>query len=257
VNIVTIFEYDLNQRFYVVMLRMLISSIVINCKSMPYTIHIITNNKKQLRQLFSNSNINIIQSPINTLCTDHNIHKNIRHKLYYLCNLNFDFIFIDCDMYVNHDLKYLWDRRHDKPFIGVNHQPNIVGTLGTYTSAIENNQYLNSGLQVVSDPDFLDYSKILKIGYDNKFIFDVNGFDQAILHTYFKTIDYEYTHQEVGYEWNSCASHCKYYKSNTGINLTYKNNNDIYPVKINHYWGEFKPWIIKCPIFKNYNDVLT
>lgn len=30
---------------------------------------------------------------------------------------------------------------------------------------------------------------------------------------------------------------------------------DVYPVRINHYWSQFKPWAIGCPVYASYGWV--
>ena len=251
-NIVTIYEYP-NNLHNVIMLRMFIDSIRKHCVSCPYKLHIISDDTQHLRKITADhKNIILIKPNKNKLRSPH---RNINRKLFYVSNLNFDFIFLDCDMYINQDLKYLWDRRKDMPYIGTVHQNNIKGTLGLHTS--EDTPHLNSGLQIISDSDFLKYDEIFKVGEDRDFRFEVSGYDQALLHTYFEHIGYSYTHPEIGPEWNSCAGYSQY-KTENGYDfaIEYVNGPITYPVKINHYWDEFRPWIINCPIFKYYSDVL-
>lgn len=250
-NIVTIFDYDVGKKNHILMLQMLINSIKYQCKTQKYTLYVITKQPNTISKL--DSNIKVLQ--LNEFKTDKKIHKNIISKLYNLCNLDFEFIFLDYDMYVCSDLTFLWGKRKDKPFIGTVHQKNICGTKGTHTT--ENSDFLNSGLQIVSDPDFLNYKEIFQFGEKMNFDFPVSGFDQALLHCYFKSIRYDFTHKDIGCEWNSCAGYgVVNIDDDYNFQITYKNQKEQYPVMINHYWDEFKPWNINCPIFNFYNYII-
>ena len=124
-NIVTIFEYHINRQ-NIIMLRMFIDSIRKHCVSCPYKLHIITDNIQNLQKITADcKNIILVKPEKNQLRSPYT---NINRKLFYVSNLNFDFIFLDCDMYVNQDLIYLWERRKDMPYIGTVHQNNIKGT---------------------------------------------------------------------------------------------------------------------------------
>jgi hypothetical protein len=174
-------------------------------------------------------------------------HHNAIFKLPNLSSLNTEFIFIDCDMYVIKDLNILWNIRKDKPWIGVNHQW-LPGHPDTHRKP-----FLNSGLQIVSDPKFYDYEKILKSHIKNKRELSVPGVDQAILFTWFKHQGYDYTHPEVGPAWNSCSAVGKLKKINgkwVGHTHGLKKDHTVY---INHYWHNYKPWTIKCPLHASYN----
>lgn len=253
-NIVTICEYDLNDRNNFITLIMFIEGIRIHCKN--YHLYILTSDNKntRLKTLLSyEKNISIIYCKPNNA----KVHRNINHKLYYLCNLDFDFIYLDFDMYVNADLNFLWSRRKEKPFIATIHQPNIVGKIkGRHT--YDNNHFINSGLQIVSDKDFLNYDDIFNFGSHLNFKFSVSGFDQALLNDYFKYIKYDFTHKDIGFEWNSCAgiSHAVFNRYDD-IEIMCINEDEKYPVMVNHYWDEFKPWNIDCPIFYYYKDILS
>jgi hypothetical protein len=246
-NIVTIFEYDIDKPNYLIMLHMLVHSIKIHCVKYPYKLWIITKQQNKIDQLFNDTNIITMSKE----SASGDFLPNIKNKLFYLTHLDFEFIYIDCDMYVCEDLSYLWDRRNDKPFISVFHQPNIKG----HTDKQYN--FMNSGLQIVSDNSFLNFNNIMQMGYKRNFEFDVSGTDQALLHHYFSDINYDYCHKDIGYEWNSCAGYGQVdIDSNYNFNITYKNNTDEYKVKINHYWDQFKPWNINCPIFNFYKKLV-
>lgn len=250
-NLVTLFDYDTSQKGHLILLGMLVNGLRMNCIDIPYRLHVITSAEDTIKSLFPEVKI----LPLKTLDSHPQVHKNIRQKLFNVCALDFEFIFLDYDMYVNADLKYLWDRRHEKPFIAVNHQKNIFGKIKGHHIRDEN-KFLNSGVQIVSDPSFLNYKKIFNFGEAIDFKFTVSGHDQALLHTYFSDIKYDYTHPEIGSEWNSCAGYgIVDIDENYNFDITYKNGEVMYPVKINHYWDEFKPWLINCPIYSFFKEV--
>jgi hypothetical protein len=164
---------------------------------------------------------------------------NIGFKLYNLCTEKDPFIFIDADAILFSKVNTLLEASKDKPFICVDHQqvPNH--------SALIPFKFLNSGVQVVGDPSFLDFQSLMK-RFASDGGFACPGTDQAILFSYCKKLGYDYTHKKVGFEWNSCAGY-------TLIGETgepYSNGlNYEHPVYINHYWHEFKPWLINCPFW--------
>jgi len=82
-------------------------------------------------------------------------HFNLRFKLPNLAALNYPFLYVDADTFVLDSLLPLWERRHDKPWIGVDHQwvPDDPRT--------HRDPFLNSGVQLVGDPDFYDLAAIL------------------------------------------------------------------------------------------------
>lgn len=247
-NIVTIFDYNTSEKNHITMIKMLISSIKENCKkSTNINLYVITSYTNLSNYI--SEEIEIL--PLKKFRTNKKVHKNILSKLYNLCNLDFEFIFLDYDMYVCADLEFLWEKRKDKPFIGTIHQKNINGKKGVHTT--KNSNFLNSGLQIVSDPDFLNYKEIFQFGEKMNFDFPVSGYDQALLDSYFKNIGYNFSHKDVGCQWNSCAGYgIVHIDDDYKFEITYKNQREEYPVMINHYWDEFKPWNINCPIFNFY-----
>src|SRR5439155_15345122 len=84
-------------------------------------------------------------------------HFNLRFKLPNLAKLTFPFLYLDSDMFVLSDLSSLWERRASKPWIGIDHQV-IPGDARTHRPP-----FLNSGLQLVSDPAFYDLRAILAV----------------------------------------------------------------------------------------------
>ena len=189
-------------------------------------------------------------------------HFNLRFKLANLAALDFPFLFLDADTYVLGDLHELWDRRHAKPWIGINHQW-IPGDPRTHRAP-----FLNSGVQLVSDPGFYDLNAILAAqnavaplsraaGFRKEEMFASPGTDQALLYRYFQSIGYDYTHPEIGPEWNSCAgvTIVTWEGSRwTGRTHGLACNHDV---KLIHYWSQFKPWQVACPIYASYRNAAS
>ena len=174
-------------------------------------------------------------------------HFNLQFKLPVLASLKTDFIFIDSDAYVLGDLNYLWERRKDKPWIGIDHQPL------PYHRETRRKRFLNSGVQIVGDPNFYNLKEVVKSHEKNNLKPMCTGRDQALLFGHFKRTGYDYTHPEIGFEWNSCArvGVIKYEDEKWSGNTRGLRKN--HPVYINHYWAGYKPWIINCPIHASYS----
>ena len=184
-------------------------------------------------------------------------HFNLRFKLANLASLNFPFLYLDADTYVTGDLRFLWARRHDKPWVGVDHQwvPSDPRT--------HRPPFLNSGVQLVGDPAFYDLGAILAVQdavaplrraaeFTKDQMFACPGTDQALLFRYFRAIGYDYTHPEIGPAWNSCAGVTavrreggRWAARTTGLATEYD-------VRVIHYWSQFKPWAIGCPVYESY-----
>ena len=198
-------------------------------------------------------------------CDSHDVghsHFNLRFKLPNLASLDFPFLYLDADTVTLSDLRPLWARRHDKPWIGINHQwvPSDPGT--------HRDPFLNSGVQLVGDPAFYDLPAILAVqeavaplrrwAEFGKFeMFACPGADQAVLFRYFRAIGYDYTHPRVGPEWNSCAGVTRVYRDveeNWAAHTVVLN--EEYPVYLNHYWSQFKPWVIGCPLYHSYDGTV-
>ena len=156
---------------------------------------------------------------------------NIGFKLYNLCKESEPFIFIDADAILFKNITPLLDASKDKPFIAIDHQ-NIVG----HTSHIPY-KFLNSGVQVCSDTNILDFDQIIKTQnlYNN---FVVPGTDQSMIWNYFRHIKYDYTHPSIDWRWNNCAGLEK----------------DANEIAVNHYWYNFKPWKINCKLWNKFID---
>lgn len=187
-------------------------------------------------------------------------HFNLRFKLPNLAALDFPFLFLDADMAVLSDLRPLWAKRHDKPWIGVDHQW-VPADPRTHRPP-----FLNSGLQLVSDPAFYDLPAILAAQeavaplrraaeFTKEEMFACPGADQAVLFRYFRSIGYDYTHPEVGPGWNSCAGVTEVWREGNGWKGHTRGLATDHPVQIVHYWSQFKPWAIGCPLYESYAGV--
>ena len=177
-------------------------------------------------------------------------HHNVNFKLYNLTRVDQPFIFIDADIFCFSALDHLWSLKDEQPFIGVNHQY-IPGHTTT------DFKFLNSGVQVVGDPDWYKYSNFRDAYQKCSGRLKCKGFDQAHIFTYCEQIGYDYTHPEVGYGWNSCAKYGIVKILDETSVCTYDAPSadpepSGYDVKLNHYWWDFKPWQINCPIYNNY-----
>lgn len=184
-------------------------------------------------------------------------HFNLRFKLVNLAVIDEPFLFLDADTYVLGDLHELWQRRHAKPWIGIDHQ-RIPADLRTHREP-----FLNSGVQLVSDPSFYDLDRILEVQntvaplhraaeFRKEEMFACPGTDQALLYRYFRTIGYDYTHPEIGPEWNSCAGITTVSRAGNRWTARTTGLSPDYDVKLIHYWSQFKPWRIDCPIDRSY-----
>ena len=179
-------------------------------------------------KLIEKSEIEISRFLKSNLISDKAQH-NIGFKLYNLCQESEPFIFIDADAILLKDLQPLLNAATDKSFIAVDHQ-----SIPTHTAHIST-KFLNSGVQICSDPGILDFDAIVKVQnlYNN---FVVPGTDQSMLWTYFKHIKYDYTHTSIDWRWNNCAGFVK----------------DDDSIAINHYWYDYKPWNISCKLWKEF-----
>jgi hypothetical protein len=184
-------------------------------------------------------------------------HFNLRYKLPNLASLKFPYLYLDADMVVLSDLSYLWERRGSKPWIGIDHQ------FISFDARTHRPPFLNSGLQLVSDPAFYDLCAILDaqnavvplsryIEVPKADMFATPGHDQAVLFRYFRSIGYDYTHSEIGPEWNSCAGVTELRSVGDLWKARTRGLAQDYDVHIVHYWSQFKPWAIDCPFFRSY-----
>ncbi len=176
---------------------------------------------------------------------------NIFFKLHHLCAMREPFIFLDADAIALSSLEFLWQRRHDKPWIGIDHQRGIPGHTG-------DKPFLNSGVQVVGDPDFCSYRELICLARESGFAWSVPGTDQALLHEHFRRIGYRYTHPEIGPEWNACAGYAELAQgSDRAWTGSVRHLSPSHAVYVNHYWGPFKPWMIGCPMYAQFRARLA
>ena len=180
-------------------------------------------------------------------------HHNVNFKLYNLCKVKEPFIFLDSDIFCLDSLDHIWSKRDDKPFIGIDHQL-VPGHTDKH-----NFKFLNSGVQVVGDPDWYKFDMFRETYRSENGILMCPGFDQAHIFTYCNLIDYDYTHPEVGFGWNSYAKYGKVSEVDGEWKCSYSGptrpgEDKSYPVHLNHYWWDQKPWTLNCPIFKNFYE---
>jgi hypothetical protein len=123
--------------------------------------------------------------------------------------------------------------------------------------------FLNSGLQLVSDPAFYDLGAILAVqsaaaplsraaDYTKDEMFACPGADQAVLFRYFRAIGYDYTHAEIGPEWNSSAGVTRARRDGGRWHARTHGLARDHDVHLIHYWSQFKPWAIDCPVYRSY-----
>lgn len=253
-DILTIYNYkNYNKKYYNLLKIWLQQISLYNDDKMPIFILSIYDEPEYIKELHNNydftwERLGQMDKTNKPFIDSH----NIRFKLFNLTQWKNEYLFIDVDAFIFKNISELVKYKNDKPWIGINHQ-NIP--LHTENKGV----FLNSGVQLVSDPGFVSYKTILE---KTKTIY-CPGKDQALLFSYFKDIGYDYTHPNIGHEWNACAGYSRTYNDN-GVwqcktsPVSIKNNSLISkeikegePVFINHYWDEFKPWDINCSFYKN------
>lgn len=193
-------------------------------------------------------------------------HVNICFKLFNLCRVSEPFIFLDVDIFCFDSLKPLWRCIDDKPFIAIDHQV-IPGNTDHLPY-----KFLNSGVQIIGDPEWYRYDKFRdafnkakkrarwKKGSLSPPLAICPGNDQANIFAHCKQIDYDYTHPDIGYRYNSCAKHGSIHKTGNGDwSCTYNCpvSDDMYDVALNHYWWRYKPWNLNCPVFQSFMNNKT
>ena len=180
-------------------------------------------------------------------------HHNVRFKLYHLTKWPRPFIFLDVDAILFAPISKLIEASNDKPFIAVDHQEVPNHTLGK-------EPYLNGGVQIVSKPGYFTYGDFTKQTEGLLCL----GHEQALIYTHFKNVGYDYTHANIDYKWNACSGYNEVKKvegkwvcvSNGTNILDDKLKSNSIPkgtsVMVNHYWDEFKPWKIDCPMYNEF-----
>lgn len=243
-NIITIFNYPKNDIRYTKMCYVWLNMVKKHSKGFNVKIFTEGGVNDRLKNVIDEFGFELVTLKRKDLGYRNNkFSHNIGFKLYNLCNETEPFIFIDADAFVLRDLNELVRSSNGKPFVCINHEK-VPG----HTEHIDY-EFLNSGVQVCNDPSILDFDKIIKCKMK------VPGSDQSMLYTYFKEMDYDYTHENVGFEWNSYARYVTLSKDENGewIGVS-KGLNYEHPVYINHYWYDAKPWNIKCKMFKEYEE---
>ena len=175
-------------------------------------------------------------------------HFNVYFKLYNLSRISESFLFIDADTLVLSPLEHLWNLTADKPWVAVNHRrlPRHCDGVGF--------PFLNSGVQVVHDPDWYDLDRIVTV-YRQKNRLLCPGRDQALLFGFCRDVGYDYTHQKAGHGWNTCAGYSSVERTASGwkgMSIPLTGESEVYPVHVNHYWGPYKPWRINCPAYSDF-----
>jgi lipopolysaccharide biosynthesis glycosyltransferase len=160
---------------------------------------------------------------------------NVGFKLFNLCQEVEPFIFLDADAILMTDANDVIRASKDKPFISADHQ-----TIPRHTDKF-GFRFMNTGFFVVSDTTFLDFIKIIR----TPFTFKCPGTDQFLLNNYCRSINYDYTHQDIHYGWNSCGG----YKKVVDGEIFSHNIPEKHKIHVLHYWDVFKPWITPCPIY--------
>jgi hypothetical protein len=246
-NLVTVMNYDFADERQLVMCKMWMDSVQRCNPQAAITVLVLQPLPVGLQRYFGRfGNVRVVKGSYDpetrVLRTRHATH-NIFFKLFQLAQLSEPFIFLDADIAVLESLEYLWERRQAKPWIGIDHQRNIPGNTGDVP-------FLNAGVQIVGDPEFYDYGRILACGRACDFRFDVPGSDQGCLWTYFRSIAYDYTHSEIGTEWNACAGFVDLTRDQGGRwRGRVRGLESVHDVYVNHYWHAFKPWRIGCPLY--------
>jgi len=171
---------------------------------------------------------------------------NVNFKLYNLCKITDPYIFIDADAFLMSEIDILIEASKTKPMIAINHQ-NIPGETDHLKEPV-----LNSGVMIVSNPRFLVWENFLKIlARDQGFRWP--GTDQSLINSFCKEANYDYTHEEVGYGWNSWS---KYTVFEEGLPFC-RGLLEEHRVFVNHYWNKSKPWKVDCPIYKETKRLLV
>lgn len=170
---------------------------------------------------------------------------NVCFKLFNLCQIKEPFIFIDADAFILNSGKTLINAARDKGFIAINHQ-SIPGQTEHLLEPV-----LNSGVMIVSDPELFNWKNFISILLRDKG-FRHPGTDQSLINSYFKELKYDYTHKDIGYEWNSWSKYTVWENNQAfckGLSIEH-------PVYINHYWNDKKPWNVFCPIYNTLKNKL-
>jgi hypothetical protein len=154
---------------------------------------------------------------------------NVYFKFYNLCLQTEPYIFLDADAFIMKDLNEAIEISNAKPFICVNHQT-IKGHTEQYPF-----KFLNTGFTIVSDPTFFNFEIIL----NTPIKYSCPGTDQMMVYNYCKTINYDYTHPNIHWGYNSCSAFKKILDNGKIISDGIPEKHEIYVL---HYWYHYKPW---------------
>ena len=119
---------------------------------------------------------------------------------------------------------------------------------------------LRDRMWFAGDPAFYDLKAILDVqnaaaplaraaDFTKEQMFACPGADQAVLFRYFRTIGYDYTHPDIGQAWNSCAGVTDITRDGGKWVGRTRGLTPDHEVHLVHYWSQFKPWAIGCPIY--------
>lgn len=248
-NLVTVMNYDFSDVRPLLMCKLWMDTVQRCDPEAAITVLVVRPLPEGLRRYFTRfGNVEVVKGSFDpqarVLRSPHATH-NIFFKLFQLCRRLDPFIYLDADIVVLDSLRYLWDRRHDKPWIGIDHPRNIPGSTGEVP-------FLNSGVQIVGDPDFYDHDRVLACARAHEYRFEIPGSDQGCLWTYFRSIGYDYTHPEIGTAWNACAGFVDLARDQGGRwRGRVRGLEPVHDVYVNHYWHAFKPWLIGCPMYED------
>ncbi len=185
-------------------------------------------------------------------------HHNVQFKMWNLTKWGSAFIFLDVDAILFKPVVEILPYLSDKPFIAINHQNINYHTQNRVP-------FLNGGVQIVSKPGTFTYEMFTE-NVDPLFC---PGAEQALMYTTFKNLNYDYTHPNIGYEWNSCSAYNQVVKQEDGAwkcfsrgyleNDPNQKSDSIPPgfeIAVNHYWDEFKPWKVNCPMYEEFRQIV-
>jgi lipopolysaccharide biosynthesis glycosyltransferase len=171
---------------------------------------------------------------------------NIYYKLFTLCKITSPFLYVDADSFIFEPLDELVSLTEGKPFAAID-QPNFAQNPNWPPF------YLNGGVQIVNDPGILNWSALEAILHEETFRASIGGAEQALLYEYFQRRQYDYHSPGLDLTWNAPAR----YVFATKRDGQWRGYLGERPVRIMHYYGDYKPWKIGCPIFREFQACLS
>lgn len=179
---------------------------------------------------------------------------NFLFKLYNTTQINFPFLFMDCDAFIVGSidkLNSIFETTKDQVFF-LDHEPNIP----TETSFLP--PFINSGVFIMNDPKHLIYNwdKIYRFAMSINFIprFHnsnqvIPGTDQSIIKSYLDHIKYDYSHKNFTIDHNTAGSMInEWYRNKENKLQTTLKNDPSTTCKIVHYWGKNKNMLFNSPL---------